>query len=616
MNLPNAPFIQFREFDTIGLPLAGGSVEFFDLGNLNNHRPTWQNVSGSVLNANPVVLDASGSAKVFCLGAYSYIIRAADGSIITQGDFDAGTGTGSTGTFGVFDTFSALSSDSTHPACAVVLGGTAAGDGAGGTFIRTSSGTADGVVIITSGAYKYHRLLDDVIDPVWFGVAYSVTADQYTPLSAALIASGAYSRPVAMSGSIFLNQDISVPSSSSVIANQGGKLVAATTRTVTFLSGSRFSSLASGVFGDNIKPVFAPGAVDAVRLSWMGDAAQTSRVLKWATAAQTATMEALIDVNCDCAGSLAIACRVRPAGGVINFTSLANLDIAHFEHSGNTQAFGYASSSYVGTVRTWSNNPSPVRPGWFCPATDIGNVAGNIASASSGYVDLSGGTELTLVSSGTQAFGSLHIIGDGQVLFYGGGTFSFTSLVIDGSDITVGASTDLSSTVFRSHGGATVVGIGATAPFPSSDNRIYLTETQAKTLQVDGATTLNSSLSVLGTTTAANVNGARFTASAYYIHKRYFADFNDSARSLIAPDGTEYVYAKYVGTTMGDVQLLLPNPVEGAMIAIRYETAAPSMVLSIFSGSTTTIGTLGNSDGMTVMGESDRWVVVAVANYI
>jgi hypothetical protein len=621
MNLPNIPFVQFREFDAIGLPLAGGSIEFFDLGNLSNHRPTWQNITGSVLNANPVVLDASGSAKVFCLGAYSYIIRSADSSIIAQGDFDAGNGSGSTGTFGVFDNYVALTNDGTHPACAVVLGGTAAGDGAGGTFIRTNHGTSDGATIITSGAYKYHRLLDDVIDPIWFGVVYAVSADQYVAFSAALVASVAYSKPVTLSGSVFINQDVSVPSGASILANQGSKLVAATTRTITFLSGSRFSSFASGVFGDNIKPIFAPGTVDAVRLSWMGDAAQTSRVLKWATAAQTATMEALIDVNCDCAGPLSVACRVHPAGGVINFTSLCNLNIPYLEHSGNTQAFSYASSAYVGTVKTWINNSSPVRPGWFssssAPTTD---AAGNLAAIASGYVDLSGNATLTVQASGSHSFSSLYVTGDGVINFLGGGSWSFASLVLDGPDITVGTSTTLTSTVFRSNGGSTSVASGAVAPFPDSSNRRYLTETEVKTLLVDGAATLGSTLAIAGITTAhridaQNVNGAQYTASNYYIHKRFSAEYTSSGESIAVTVGAEYVSARFISAPSGAVNLVLPAAVDGAMICISFATDSSGMNMSVMNGAIV-LGSLGNRDGMIVMGETSGWAVVAVANYI
>lgn len=57
--------------DGNGAPLAGGSVAFYSPGTLNPVN-TWQDSGLTVLNANPVTLDANGMASIWALGGQQY----------------------------------------------------------------------------------------------------------------------------------------------------------------------------------------------------------------------------------------------------------------------------------------------------------------------------------------------------------------------------------------------------------------------------------------------------------------------------------------------------------------------------------------------------------------
>lgn len=68
-------------FDSNGNPLAAGKVYFYTPSTLTP-KDTWQNSAGSVLNANPVVLDSAGRAIIYGSGSYRQIVKDSLGNTI------------------------------------------------------------------------------------------------------------------------------------------------------------------------------------------------------------------------------------------------------------------------------------------------------------------------------------------------------------------------------------------------------------------------------------------------------------------------------------------------------------------------------------------------------
>ena len=82
--------------DLLGLaPLAGGSLTFYDQGT-TTPKGTWSDSALTVANANPVPLDSAGRSNVniWLDGAYTVLLKAADGTSVWTRDVDSGTGAG------------------------------------------------------------------------------------------------------------------------------------------------------------------------------------------------------------------------------------------------------------------------------------------------------------------------------------------------------------------------------------------------------------------------------------------------------------------------------------------------------------------------------------------
>ena len=76
--LPNA---KQQFFDTNGRPLAGGQVYFY-IPNTSTLKSTWQDAGKTVLNTNPVVLDANGQAIIYGDGQYRQVVYDVHGNLI------------------------------------------------------------------------------------------------------------------------------------------------------------------------------------------------------------------------------------------------------------------------------------------------------------------------------------------------------------------------------------------------------------------------------------------------------------------------------------------------------------------------------------------------------
>ncbi|KMM77080.1 hypothetical protein ACP93_02665 [Xanthomonas sp. NCPPB 1128] len=78
-------------------PLAGGALQFFAQGT-TTAKDTWSDSTLTTLNTNPVQLDSSGRANVniWLSGAYTVVLKAADGTSVWTRDVDSGAGAGAT----------------------------------------------------------------------------------------------------------------------------------------------------------------------------------------------------------------------------------------------------------------------------------------------------------------------------------------------------------------------------------------------------------------------------------------------------------------------------------------------------------------------------------------
>lgn len=67
--------------DNNGNPLVLGTVEFF-IPNTSTHKNTWQDADETILNTNPVNLDAAGRAILYGTGLYRQLVKDVDGNTI------------------------------------------------------------------------------------------------------------------------------------------------------------------------------------------------------------------------------------------------------------------------------------------------------------------------------------------------------------------------------------------------------------------------------------------------------------------------------------------------------------------------------------------------------
>lgn len=84
------PETQF--LDSNGAPLAGGSVSTFIPGT-TTPSPTWQDSAGTIVNTNPIILDAAGRALIWGSGAYRFIVKDSLGNTIYDQNTSAASST-------------------------------------------------------------------------------------------------------------------------------------------------------------------------------------------------------------------------------------------------------------------------------------------------------------------------------------------------------------------------------------------------------------------------------------------------------------------------------------------------------------------------------------------
>jgi microcystin-dependent protein len=98
--LPNA---KQTFVDQNGRPLTSGTVTFY-VPNTTTFKTTWQDAAQTILNTNPVVLDAAGRAIIYGLGDYRQVVRDRLGNIIWDQVTSSGSSSGGGGGGGSTDT--------------------------------------------------------------------------------------------------------------------------------------------------------------------------------------------------------------------------------------------------------------------------------------------------------------------------------------------------------------------------------------------------------------------------------------------------------------------------------------------------------------------------------
>lgn len=170
--------------DQNGAPLALGSVTFY-IPNTTTPKDTWQDEGQTILNTNPIALDAGGYAVIWGSGAYRQIVKDAAGNTIWDQITAVADSGASPEVFAIYATLRAFG-DPIPPPAALVLGRTVAGDGGGGEFVydSTDHSTADNgaTVLVDLLGRRWKRQWEGAVSDAWWGATGNGATDDTTAL--------------------------------------------------------------------------------------------------------------------------------------------------------------------------------------------------------------------------------------------------------------------------------------------------------------------------------------------------------------------------------------------------------------------------------------------------
>lgn len=245
--LPNA-LTQF--VDSNGKPLAGGSVYFY-IPNTTTKKDTYQDSAQTILNTNPVILDANGQASIWGTGSYRQVVFDSLGNQIwdqitqnpntsvendlAQFEANLASSTGAAligGGSQVVNSIAALRNLSKTSASkeALVTGYYASGDGGGGEYYLDAADTTStdngGTIIVATDGGRWKLAYRKSVRLEQFGAKGDGSTDDTTAINNAISAVGGIAEIHASGGANYKitssiqigNGSASAPSTSNSIA--------------------------------------------------------------------------------------------------------------------------------------------------------------------------------------------------------------------------------------------------------------------------------------------------------------------------------------------------------------------------------------------------------------
>lgn len=353
MTLSLMPFAQLREFDNSGKLLDGGKIYFYESGT-NTPQDTFQNAQGTIYNTNPVILDGSGSAKIFLLPSL-YHVQIFDKYDVLIHDID-GIGSGSsssggTGSFVIVENYNALRNLTSSPELVYIEGRNSRYDGGQGLFqLNPNSTTADddGIELVRSSTDHYTRQFTDFIDPVWYGVVYNSSVDNTTYLLSALDASITYKIPVLIRSGVAIGSNFNVKSGASLIIDGSLYGLGTTDFEIRFKEGSKIVSGSVGAFGNYTQPIFERGVCSELYLSWF------SNGFSQLESATSFNYKLVVDKVIDVSSDIIVLDNIEVdfiGGSYLNVTSKSSITIKNLVYQGVGQIVKYNELTYIDSVK-------------------------------------------------------------------------------------------------------------------------------------------------------------------------------------------------------------------------------------------------------------------------
>ncbi len=341
------PFLELRQFDDSGLLLANGWMYFYQAGT-SSFGNVYADSTGTA-KANPVQLNGAGTAVIYGDPvAYKIVIEDANHVQIFEIDnvFPFGSGTGGTGlgSLAVVLNYAGLRNLTQDYDAVIVCGRTLAADGGGGLFFKSTSSASDndGTILVRATTTRYLRDYSGFVDPVWFGVTYSVAVDQTAALDSASAVG-----PVQMAGLAYQDRDHHFTGKYSFLPGSGLYTGGGLTPKAYFDTGSKILQGAAGMFGAGLQVNLGQYVTEAIRSSWFNTFEQAEASSPW-------NYSFLVDADPTIAADIAIPANFAAdfvGGAKLPVTgAVRNLSIKNLVYKGTGQIVSYDTLAHVGTV--------------------------------------------------------------------------------------------------------------------------------------------------------------------------------------------------------------------------------------------------------------------------
>lgn len=514
------------------LPNAAGKIWVYQRGTTTPATGSiWWNLDGTTAGANPIILDSAGrpyptGAVYLSPGAYTVVmLDDNDNQLCDPVDIQVGsTQWGGNETINegiaiVVKTYADVRGLIGAWDVVYCCGRATEGDGGQGWFQYkpNETGVDDDGVCLVANTRHYVRVYDAEIDPLWYGLVYSSSIDQTANVLKVLTASDRWNRPVALSGDVYVIQNIAVTTGQSLRANVGGRLFSSDDFpvTITFQSGSRLECTGE-TFGVGVSPKFQEDVVDIVRASWMGGLDDAISAKLQGCANGTASISALLDLQLSVGLSISFPANVSLdiAGGAFNATAAISITVPTLAYAGYAPWITYADASYVNGLDFG---------GRTCYLEWFGAVADGVADDSipwkagvnHGKIQLLGKYKVTNALTVT---GELALNGD----------------LAAAPGLVVTAIADLPSPAIIFSGSSTRLTLSASTVFAASNVCLAFDDATGKISgNLTSAILLFDNCVVYSTATSAILTGSRLTASSCSLN----------SKALFGPSGSSLFYS-------------------------------------------------------------------------